>query len=137
MLKKARKRTFEITGLSSLIFGNVAIKGDVSFSGGVRVDGRIEGDVTGVPNEKNLIVVSEKGSIVGRVCVYDAIVNGTITGDLVVEHFLELQVNARVTGNIVYRQLQMECGAVVDGKLERVDDVQERDPEAADLIAVG
>ena len=44
-------------------------------------------------------------------------INGTIEGDLVVEHFLELQANARVTGNITYRQLQLECGATVDGKL--------------------
>ena len=35
---------------------------------------------------------------------------------------LELQAGARVTGNIRYRQLQMECGAMVDGTLESLAD---------------
>ncbi|MCL4722104.1 MAG: polymer-forming cytoskeletal protein, partial [Gammaproteobacteria bacterium] len=50
-----------------------------------------------------------------------AVINGAIEGDLEVSHFLELQANARVTGNISYRQLQLECGATVDGKLLRLD----------------
>ena len=32
---------------------------------------------------------------------------------------MELQANARITGNITYRQLRMDCGATVDGRLER------------------
>jgi len=62
--------------------------------------------------------LSEHGSIEGSVRVYDAVVNGTITGDVEVEHFIELQPNARVVGNIRYRQLRMECGASVEGRLE-------------------
>ena len=58
--------------------------------------------------------------------MYDAVINGTVSGDLEVEHFLELQANARVSGNITYRQLQMECGATVDGKLERMSDASAR-----------
>jgi cytoskeletal protein CcmA (bactofilin family) len=71
--------------------------------------------------EQTLLVLSDKGSITGRVSVYDAVVNGTVHGDLDVEHFLELQAGARVSGNIVYRQLQMDCGATVDGKLEKTE----------------
>jgi cytoskeletal protein CcmA (bactofilin family) len=67
-------------------------------------------------------VLSEKGSIIGSAKVYDAVINGTIRGDLEVEHYLELQAGARVTGNIRYRQLQMECGAKVDGTLEGLAD---------------
>ena len=59
-----------------------------------------------------------EGSIDGSVKVYDAVINGTITGDLEVEHFLELQPGARVRGNISYRKLRMECGAFVDGRLQ-------------------
>ena len=46
----------------------------------------------------------------------------TFCGDLEVARFLELQAGARVTGNITYRQLRMDCGATVDGKLERITD---------------
>lgn len=119
MFGRKQKRTIEVTKLSSLIADNLHIVGDVLFSGGLRVDGRIEGNVLGKPGEKSLIVLSEKGCIIGRVHAYDAVVNGTVSGDLEVEHFLELQAGARVSGNIAYRQLQMECGATVEGKLVR------------------
>ena len=44
-------------------------------------------------------------------------INGTVIGDIDVEHFLELQSNARVTGTIRYQHLQMDVGAAVHGKL--------------------
>jgi cytoskeletal protein CcmA (bactofilin family) len=117
MFRKKHNKSIEITKLSSLVADNMAIKGDVLFSGGLRVDGRIDGNVVSESNSNGLLVLSEKGTIHGSVRTYDAVINGTITGDLEVEHFLELQANARVTGNITYRQLQLECGATVDGKL--------------------
>jgi cytoskeletal protein CcmA (bactofilin family) len=122
MFGRKRGKSIEMTKLSSLVADNLEIVGDVLFSGGLRVDGKIEGNVLSKDGERSLLVLSEKGSIVGRVCAYDAVINGNISGDLEVEHFLELQSSARVSGNIVYRQLQMECGAVVDGKLEKAAD---------------
>ncbi len=119
--KKQKKNAVEVTKLSSLIADNLHIVGDVHFNGGLRVDGRIEGNVLGKRGEKSLIVLSEKGCIVGRVHAFDAIINGSVSGDLEVEHFLELQPGARVSGNISYRQLQMECGATVEGNLVRVE----------------
>lgn len=136
MFGKKNKRTIEVTKLSSLIADNLHIVGDVLFSGGLRVDGKVDGNVLGKRGEKSLVVISEKGCVVGRVCAYDAVVNGTISGDLEVEHFLELQPGAKVSGNISYRQLQMECGATVDGKLVKLDDAApekgKRTPPAAD-----
>jgi len=122
MFRRKRNRSIEVTKLSSLIADNLEIVGDVLFSGGLRVDGKVEGNVLGKEDERSLLVLSDKGSITGRVRAYDAVINGVISGDLEVEHFLELQDNARVSGNITYRQLQMDCGAVVEGRLEKADE---------------
>lgn len=122
MFGRKRNKTIEVTKLSSLIADNLHIVGDVLFSGGLRVDGKIEGNVLNKEGERSLLVLSDKGVIVGRVRTYDAVVNGSISGDLEVEHFLELQANAKVSGNIVYRQLQMDCGASVDGQLEKTEE---------------
>lgn len=124
MFGRKRGKSIEMTKLSSLVADNLEITGDVVFSGGLRVDGRIHGNVLGKEGEPSLLVLSEKGSITGRVRASDAVINGTICGDLDVAHFLELQANARITGNIAYRQLQMECGAVVDGQLEKAGDAE-------------
>src|SRR5690606_27005829 len=98
------------------------IVGDVHFTGGLRIDGRVEGNVFGKPGTKGLLVLSEKGIITGKVQAYDAVINGNITGDVDVEHFAELQVSANVVGNVRYRQLQLDCGATVEGKLVRIHD---------------
>ena len=117
--KKKDESRIELTKLSSLIADNMEVSGDVHFLDGLRVDGRIKGNVLTKAGTKSLLVLSDQGSITGNVSAYDAVVNGTIVGDLEVEHFVELQANARVTGNIIYRQLRMDCGATVEGKLTR------------------
>ena len=122
MFRRKRHASIEVSKLSSLIAPGVEIAGDVIITDGVRVDGHIEGNVLAKKGTRGLLVLSEKGSINGAVKVYDAVVNGTICGDLEVEHFLELQANARVTGNIIYRRLQLECGATIEGRLDRLPD---------------
>jgi len=114
--------------IDSLVGENLGLTGDISFANGLRIDGRVDGNIIGGADEKNLLILSDKGAIVGRVQVHAAVINGSITGDLVVSHFLELQANARVNGNIKYRQLKMDCGAVINGKLERMAD--ENQPQA-------
>jgi cytoskeletal protein CcmA (bactofilin family) len=52
------------------------------------------------------------------------VINGTITGDVTVEHFVELQSNAHVNGNIYYQQLRMDVGASVEGKLTKRENMQ-------------
>lgn len=122
MFRRKRRASIEVSKLSSLIAPGVEIAGDVIITDGVRVDGHIEGNVLAKKDTRGLLVLSEKGSINGAVKVYDAVVNGTICGDLEVAHFLELQANARVTGNITYRRLQLECGATIEGRLDRLND---------------
>ena len=114
--------------LAGLLAHDTCVRGDVMFAGGLRIDGRVEGNVLGKPDDRGLLVLSEKGVIVGTVKVHDAVINGRVEGDLEVEHFLELQVGARVTGNITYRTLKLDCGATVDGKLVRMGE----EPAAAE-----
>lgn len=132
--KKDKAQSIEINKLSSLIADNVEIVGDVIFSGGLRVDGRIEGNVINKGDERGLLVLSERGCIEGSVRTHDAVINGTIIGDLSVSHFLELQPKARVTGNISYNQLQMDCGASVEGKLEKLE---AKDGDESKVVKLG
>jgi len=128
--KKRSKHGVETTRLDSFIGGNLHFVGDLTFRDGLRLDGRIKGNVSGAADEKNLIVLSERSEIEGRVEAYDAVINGTVKGDLIVTHFLELQSKARIVGNIRYRHLRMECGAVLEGKLECLD-------ESESLLEIG
>lgn len=118
MFRKTKATAIDVSKLSSLLAHDTCIRGDVVFDGGLRVDGSVEGNVLGKAAGSGLLVLSDKGTIVGTVKVHDAVINGRVDGDLEVGHFLELQANARVTGNITYRALKLDTGAVVEGKLE-------------------
>jgi cytoskeletal protein CcmA (bactofilin family) len=123
-LMRKKPPAIQVTKLSSLIAHDVVITGDVSFTNGLRIDGRVFGNVVAHPvdaQSRGLLVLSDKGHIDGSVHCGDAVINGTVTGDLVVENFLELQSESRVSGTIRYRHLKMEVGAAVDGHLTRAD----------------
>ena len=109
------------TKFTTLIARDVVLAGDLEFGEGLRMDGHVKGNVTGKSDSQALLVLSEHGKITGNVRGYDLIVNGTIVGDVIADHFLDLQANAHVTGNIEYLQLRMDCGATVDGKLTKRD----------------
>ena len=136
MFRRKSNPSIEVTKLSSLIDGGVEIVGDVFITDGLRIDGHVQGDVRCRQDARGLLVLSEKGRIQGSVKVYDAVINGTVTGDLEVEHFLELQANARITGNITYRQLRMDCGATVDGRLERQGESPAERPACDNVVTL-
>ena len=124
MFSRKKPPFIKMAQLSTLIAEGVEITGNVAFAGGMRIDGRVEGDVTGRKGDAqapSLLVLSARGVIEGSVRCGDAVINGTVTGDLDVEHRLELQSDARVCGTIRYRQLQMDVGATVQGHLLRVE----------------
>lgn len=131
--RRANPQAIPKTPLTSLVGEGVELKGDIRFSGGLRVDGRVQGQVLGRPAEDRsaaLLVLSGKGHIEGGVRCSHAVIDGTIDGDLDVEQVLELQSNARITGTIRYRQLRMDVGATVHGRMVRVEDATEAEAEA-------
>src|SRR5512134_106866 len=98
--RKTDQLAIDVTRLSSLVAAGVEIVGDVVVTDGVRIDGQVVGNVVSKSEARGLLVLSEKGRIEGNVRVHDAVINGTICGDIEVENFIELQSNARVTGAI-------------------------------------
>lgn len=132
--KKSASRV-SVDKFSSLISGNVSMVGNLEFEEGLKVSGVFKGNISHKPGTHSLLALSAEGRIEGNVSCYDALIDGAIVGDLLVEHLLELHSNARVCGNISYRQLSMENGAVVDGKLTRLGDEEARVLELPHLQA--
>ena len=102
--------------ITTLIAQGTVIRGNVGFTGGLHVDGRIEGAVQGEGNDATL-TLSESGSVQGEVHVPNAVINGHIVGDLHISNRLELANAARVEGNVHYRVLEMSAGAQINGKM--------------------
>ena len=103
--------------IDSLIGVGTKIEGNITFTGGLRVDGEVVGNVTAVSDEPSTLVLSEKARIEGEISVSHLVVNGEISGPVYVAEFLELQSRSRVKGDVHYNNLEMHLGAVVEGHL--------------------
>ena len=112
-----RKKSPPQKRIDSLIGAGTTVDGDVTFSGGLRIDGVVQGKVATVDNQPATLVLSEQARIEGEVHVSHMVINGTVTGPVNANDYLELQAKARVNGDVVYRTLEMHVGAVVQGKL--------------------
>ncbi len=120
--KKASKPQNRI---DSLIGTGTKIEGNVTFVGGLRVDGEVKGSVVGTGGQPSTLVVSEQASIDGEIHVSHLVVNGSINGPIFSAEFLELQAHSRVKGDVQYNTLEMHLGAVVEGRLVHASSVNE------------
>ena len=103
--------------IDSLIGAGTKIDGNVTFSGGLRVDGEILGNVTASTEQASTLVLSEHARIDGEIRVSHLVVNGTVNGPVYAAEFLELQAQSRVKGDVHYNSLEMHLGAIVEGRL--------------------
>jgi len=103
--------------IDCLIGAGTRVVGDVTFSGGLRVDGEIKGNVQSAGDQPSTLVVSEHARIEGEINVSHLVINGTVIGPLHATELLELQPKARVTGDVEYGTIEIHLGAVVQGRL--------------------
>ena len=103
--------------IDSLIGAGTRIEGNITFTGGLRVDGEIVGNVTAVSDQPSTLVLSEAARIEGEIRVSHLVVNGAITGPVYTTEFLELQSRSKLTGDVHYNTLEMHLGAIVEGRL--------------------
>jgi cytoskeletal protein CcmA (bactofilin family) len=103
--------------IDSLIGAGTRIIGDIHFAGGLRVDGEIDGSIIATPGKPSTLVLSEHARVNGEIKVTHLVVNGEITGPVSVAEYLELQSNSKVTGDVHYKTLEIQLGAVVEGRL--------------------
>ncbi len=115
MLGKRKK--IKPARIDSLIGQQTLLSGNLHFSGGLHIDGTVKGNVVAEEGSASVLTISEHGTIEGEVRVPNIIVNGTVNGDVYALEHIELAANARITGNVYYRLIEMAMGAEVNGSL--------------------
>ncbi|MEK6596538.1 MAG: polymer-forming cytoskeletal protein [Pseudomonadota bacterium] len=110
--------------IDTLIGVNTNITGDISFSGGLRIDGHITGNIIAADDEHSTLVLSDEGRIEGEIKVANIVINGTVTGPIHARGYLELQAKAKVYGDIHYGSLEIQLGASVEGKMIHQDKLE-------------
>jgi len=90
---------------------DAVFKGVLTFSGTVRVDGRLEGEV----HTEDTLIVGEKGVLEADISAGMVVCKGKITGSIKATKQVEIHANSKVVGNIETPSLFIEVGAIFDG----------------------
>ena len=96
----------------SFISSQSTIQGNISFVGGLHVEGRIEGNIN---SKEGCLMVH--GHVAGDIDVPNAIISGTVHGNITCSGHLELAKGARVHGVVTYQNMEMQLGAEVVGRI--------------------
>jgi cytoskeletal protein CcmA (bactofilin family) len=103
--------------IDTLVGKSAKVAGDVEFTGGLHLDGRVAGNVRANNDPTATLSVSETGSIEGSVDVPSVVLNGSVRGDIFARERVVLGATARVQGNVHYGVIEMTLGAEIKGKL--------------------
>ena len=110
--------------IDCLIGTGTTIEGNITFSGGLRVDGRVRGSVVATDGKDGTLVLSEQAQIEGEIRVSHVVINGTVVGPVHAAEYIELQAKANVTGDVYYKTLEMQLGAVLQGRMVYQNDAK-------------
>lgn len=99
-----------------LITGNLQIRGDVYFSGQLRIDGRVDGKVSVFEGGKGQLIVSRGAVINGPVFATSVLADGTVNGPMDVTEKLECRANAIIRGRVVYGSIHIADGAKIEAQ---------------------
>ncbi len=97
--------------LDTVIGPGSAVKGDFRISGGMRLDGQLEGklDLDGG------FLAGPKSYLKGELYCRDAVIAGQVEGNIHAKEGVELQAGARVIGNIECKFLVVQRGSFFQG----------------------
>ncbi|MES2917206.1 MAG: polymer-forming cytoskeletal protein [Pseudomonadota bacterium] len=100
----------------SFIASQTEVTGDISFTGGLHVEGRVIGNIL---SENGAVHVH--GEVVGEIRVPHVVINGQVKGNIYAADHIELAAKAVVHGNVYYRTMEMMMGAQVNGSVLHSD----------------
>jgi cytoskeletal protein CcmA (bactofilin family) len=95
----------------SVLGADLAVKGDITASAELHIDGHVEGDIT-----CSGLVQGESSAIHGAIRAQTARLAGTVRGGIEVGQLVVLK-TARIHGDVKYDVLTIEQGAHIDGRL--------------------
>ncbi len=113
----ARKKKIKTTRIDTLIGRHSKVVGDIHYSGGLHIEGTVEGNILAEEEDKGVVIVSELGVVEGEIRGPSIIINGTVHGNVFATGTIELAAGAKINGSVYYNLLEMTVGAEVNGNL--------------------
>ena len=100
--------------VSAFVGKGVVFKGTISYTGTVRIDGTLEGEIS----TDGILLVGEDAVLNAKVTAGTIVCKGKITGDITAREKMKLRAPAVINGGVMTPMLSMEDGVLFNGTLE-------------------
>ena len=107
--------------ISAFVGKGVEFKGTISYSGTVRIDGYLDGEI----HTDGVLLIGEEAVIQAKITAGTIVCKGKITGDVVAKECVKLRAPAVMNGSVKAPVLSMEDGVLFNGALEMAHGVRE------------
>lgn len=113
----------------SVIGADVVVKGNITATNDIHLEGRVEGDVI-----CGTLAQGADSQVVGSITAESARIAGGVEGTVRVKQ-LTIERTARITGDVEYESITIETGGHVDGRLKRASQAELAGPRVVSSIA--
>ena len=130
-------KTASASGEQTTIGASLVIKGEVSGSESLYINGRIEGTVNFADNR---VTIAPNGSVVANISASEVVILGSVQGNIQCSDRLDIRSEGSLTGDVVTQRISVEDGAILKGSVqvravEHKNDRSNRQPKAAAAVA--
>ena len=94
---------------------SLVIKGEVSGSEALFVDGKIEGTINLTDNR---VTIGRNGTVAANITAREVVIMGKVTGNIECSDRLDIRSEGTLTGDVVTQRISVEDGAVLKGSVQ-------------------
>ena len=116
--KSEKEESVTPSGSASLIGAGTSLKGDITSSGDLRIDGTVVGNI--ICSAK--VIIGSNGVVEGDINGQQADIMGKVSGTIKVKELLQLKSNCQVNGNLHSAKLQIEPAANFNGQCHMIQE---------------
>ncbi len=117
-----KKNRIVIDSISSVLGENTRLNGRLEFSGTMRIDGWLDGEIISENKDgvHNTLIIGEKARVNGDIHVDTVINSGQIVGNVFALKRLAINEPGRVIGDVETGELTVEEGVIFNGRCSMV-----------------
>lgn len=116
--------------ISAFVGRGVEFKGTISYSGTVRIDGYLDGEI----HTDGVLLIGEDAVLQAKITAGTVVCKGKITGDIVVKEQIKLRAPAVMNGSVKTPLLSIEDGVLFNGSLEMAQQIPQATLHSVGMI---
>ncbi|MFH1069407.1 MAG: polymer-forming cytoskeletal protein [Candidatus Glassbacteria bacterium] len=117
-----KKKKIVIDSINSVLGETTKVDGRLVFSGTMRIDGTIEGEVVGEKKDsvRNTLIIGEKARISGDIHADTVINSGKVLGNVFASQRVAIHDPGELIGDVQTSELTVEEGVIFNGKCSMI-----------------